>query len=125
MNIALWICAGLLAAVALFGGLTKIVVPKEKLAAAPGGGWTGDATATFVTTLGGLEVLAALGLTLPAVLDTAPFMVPVTAVCWILLMIGAMITHLGHGDRAALTANVLYLALALFIAVDRFWLHPF
>ncbi|MGW5111085.1 DoxX family protein [Nocardia sp. NPDC004123] len=125
MNIALWICAGLLAAVALFGGLTKIVVPKEKLAGAPGGGWTGDATATFVKTLGALEVLAALGLTLPAALDTAPFMVPVTAICWILLMIGAMITHLRHGDRAALIANVLYLALALFITVGRFWLHPF
>ncbi|MET8330209.1 DoxX family protein [Streptomyces sp. NPDC005181] len=38
-------------------------------------------------------VVAAVGLILPAVLDIAPVMVPVTAVCWVLLMVGAMITH--------------------------------
>jgi hypothetical protein len=37
MNLALWIAAGLLAAVALTGGITKTFVPKEKLAAAHGG----------------------------------------------------------------------------------------
>ncbi|WP_280234967.1 DoxX family protein [Nocardia cyriacigeorgica] len=43
--------------------------------------------------LGILELLATAGLILPAVLDIAPVMVPVTAVCWILLMLGAMATH--------------------------------
>jgi hypothetical protein len=38
MNLALWTIAGLLALVALTGGVTKVFVPKEKLAAAPGGG---------------------------------------------------------------------------------------
>jgi hypothetical protein len=32
MNIALWIAAGLLAVVALLGGISKMFVPKEKLA---------------------------------------------------------------------------------------------
>ncbi|CAM5699890.1 hypothetical protein SALBM311S_09042 [Streptomyces alboniger] len=32
MNLTLWIATGLLAAVALVGGLTKAFVPKEKLA---------------------------------------------------------------------------------------------
>jgi hypothetical protein len=31
------------------------------------------------------------------VLDIAPVLVPVTAVCWVLLMVGAMITHLRYG----------------------------
>ncbi|MFD1543475.1 hypothetical protein [Nonomuraea guangzhouensis] len=30
---------------------------------------------------------------LPAVVDVAPVLVPVTALCWVLLMVGAMITH--------------------------------
>ena len=72
MNLTLWIAAGLLAAVALLGGITKTFVPKEKLAAAPGGEWTGDASVGFVKTLGVLELLAAVGLILPAVLDVAP-----------------------------------------------------
>lgn len=119
MNLALWICAGLLATVALLGGITKTFVPREKLATAPGGAWTGEISAGFVTTLGVLEILAAAGLILPAVLDIAPVMVPVTAICWIALMVGAMITHFRHGEPMLVAVNVAYLALAVFVAWGR------
>jgi len=120
MNLALWIAAGLLAAVALTGGVTKTFVPREKLAAAHGGGWTGDASTAFVKTLGVLEILAAAGLVLTAALGIAPVLVPVTAVCWILLMIGAMITHGRRGESAFVVLNLAYLALAVFVAWGRF-----
>lgn len=119
MNLALWIVAGLLAAVALTGGATKAFVPKEKLAAAHGGGWTGDAGVGFVKTLGVLELLAAVGLILPASLDIAPVFVPVTAVCWALLMVGAMITHGRRAEFPFVILNLGYLALAVFIAWGR------
>src|SRR2546423_9023921 len=48
MNLALWIAAGLLAAVALAGGVTKSFLPQEKLAASHGGEWTGERSAGFV-----------------------------------------------------------------------------
>ncbi|MBO2465784.1 DoxX family protein [Actinomadura violacea] len=120
MNLALWIVAGLLAAVMFFGGVTKLVVPKEKLAAAPGGGWTGGATVAFVKSLGALEVLAAVGVIVPAAVGVAPVMVPVTAVCWVLLMVGAMVTHLRRHERTAVLANVTYLVMAAFVAWGRF-----
>jgi hypothetical protein len=120
MNLALWIAAGLLAAVALVGGISKAFVPKEKLAEAPGGDWTEAAGVGFVKTLGVLELLAAVGLILPAVVDIAPVLVPVTAVCWVLLMVGAMITHGRRGEYAFVVLNLIYLALAAFIAWGRF-----
>ncbi|WP_046729191.1 DoxX family protein [Streptomyces humi] len=120
MNLALWTAAGLLAAVALTGGITKTFVPREKLAAAHGGGWTGDAGDGFVKSLGVLEILAAAGLVLPAVTGVAPVLVPVTAVCWTLLMTGAMITHGRRGERAFVVLNLAYLVLALVVAVGRF-----
>ena len=120
MNLTLWIAAGLLAAVALTGGISKTFVPKEKLAAANGGGWTEDASVGFVKTLGVLEVLAAVGLILPAALDIAPVLVPVTAICWVLLMVGAMITHGRRGESKFVALNLIYLALAAFIAWGRF-----
>ncbi|MBM0276210.1 DoxX family protein [Micromonospora tarensis] len=119
MNLALWIAAGLLAAVALLAGVTKTVVPKEKLASAHGGGWTGDASVGFVKALGVLELLAAVGLILPAVLDIAPVLVPVTAICWVLLMVGATITHLRHDEAKFIVLNLTYLALAAFVAWGR------
>lgn len=125
MDLALWTAAGLLAAVALAGGVSKTFVPKEKLAAAHGGGWTGDAGAGFVKTLGVLELLAAAGLILPAALGVAPVLVPVTATCWVLLMIGAMITHGRRGESRFVMLNLVYLALAAFIAWGRFGPEPF
>lgn len=120
MNVALWIATGLLAAVALVGGISKTFVSKEKLAATRGGEWTAHFSVGFVKTLGVLELLAAVGLTLPAVLDIAPVLVPVTASCWIVLMIGAMITHIRYGSPKLVSMNVIYLALAAFIAWGRF-----
>ncbi|MEU1737357.1 DoxX family protein [Streptosporangium sp. NPDC020145] len=125
MNLALWIAAGLLAVVALSGGFTKMFVSTEKLAASPGGGWTGDIGAGFVKTLGALEFLAAVGLVLPAVLGIVPVLVPVTALCWILLMIGAAITHGRRGESAFVVVNLVYLAVAAFIAWGRFGLWSF
>ncbi|MGW4330732.1 DoxX family protein [Nocardia sp. NPDC004573] len=119
MNLTLWIAAGLLAAVALGSGITKTFVPQQKLAAAPGGRWTGQVGVGFVKTLGVLEILAAAGLILPAVLDIAPMVVPVTAICWIVLMIGAIITHLRDGEAEFILLNIAYLALAAYVAWGR------
>ncbi len=120
MNLTLWIITGLLTVVALTGGVSKTFVPKEKLAHVPGGGWTKDHTAGFVKTLGVLELLAVAGLILPAVVDVAPVLVPITAVCWVLLMVGAMITHLRRDERKFVMLNLVYLAVAAFIAWGRF-----
>lgn len=120
MNLALWVAAGLLAAVALTGGISKSFVSKKKLSGTHGGEWTQDVSGGLVKTLGGLEILAAAGLVLPAATGLIPVMVPVTAVCWMLLMVGAMITHGRLGQYKLVMLNVVYLALALFIAWGRF-----
>ncbi|MFI7442955.1 DoxX family protein [Nonomuraea indica] len=129
MNIALWIAAGLLAAVAMSSGISKTFVPKDRLAAfhqrAFAYGWTADAGGGLLKTLGVVEVLAAVGLILPAALGVAPVLVPVTAVCWILLMVGAVITHVRRGESVFALLNVIYLVVAAFIAWGRFVLEPF
>ena len=125
MNLTLWITTGLLTVAALTGGISKTFVSKDKLAHVPGGGWTNDHPAGFVKTLGVLELLAVAGLTLPAVVDVVPVLVPITAACWILLMVGATITHLRRGERAFVALNLVYLALAAFIVWGRFGPHSF
>ncbi|MFJ6651145.1 DoxX family protein [Streptomyces sp. NPDC091290] len=120
MNVTLWIAAGLLGAVALAGGISKTFIPKARLAAQHGGEWTQNASIGFVKTLGVLELLAAVGLILPAALDIAPVMVPVTAASWIALMVGAMITHGRLGQSKFVVLNAFYLALAALITWGRF-----
>jgi hypothetical protein len=120
MNIALWIIAGLLAVAFLAGGVLKLILPKEKLAAAPGGGWAEDFSADAIKAIGALEVLAAVGLILPAALGIAPVLVPLAAVGLVLLMVGAIITHVRRHEAKVIVANLAYLALAGFVAWGRF-----
>ncbi len=125
MNLALWIVAGLLALVALVGGITKTFLPKATLAATSGGSWTAPVPAGLVKALGLAELAAAAGLILPAALGIAPIMVPVTAVCWVLLMIGATLTHYRQGEPNLVAVNVIYLALAVFVAWGRCGVEAF
>ncbi|CAL9550221.1 hypothetical protein SUDANB121_04440 [Nocardiopsis dassonvillei] len=126
MNTALWIAAGLLAFVAFTGGVSKTFMPIEKLSAAPGGSWTGHAHPALVRTLGVLQLLAAFGFLLPPLVGVLPVMVPVTAVCWILLMFGAMATHLRFdGVSVYILLNTVYLSLAVFLLWGRLVAAPF
>jgi hypothetical protein len=124
LNLALWIIAGVLGAASLAGGAQKLTQPKAKLAAG-GYGWADDFSAGGVKTIGALEVLAGLGLILPAALDIAPVLVPVAATGLVLLMIGAALTHLRRHEAQAIVVNVVLLAVAAFVAWGRFGPHSF
>ena len=119
MNIALWIIAGLLAVALLAGGFVKLVQPKEKLIAS-GLGFAEDFSAGAVKAIGALEVLAGIGLILPALLDIAPVLVPLAAVGVVLLMIGAMVVHLRRHENQALVTNLAIIVLAAVVAWGRF-----
>lgn len=120
MNLTLWIAAGLLAAVFLFAGSGKLLIPREKLARAPGAGWVWDFSAGFVKALGAVEILGAVGLILPALLDIAPILVPLAAVGLGLVMIGAAIVEFRRREIKHALVNVTYLALTAFVAWGRF-----
>ena len=124
MNIALWVAAALLAIAFLATGLLKITRSKEQLAAA-GMGWTEGFSPSTITAIGVAEVLGAVGLILPAVLDVAPVLVPVAAVGLALVMVGAATTHLLRKETRMVVLNVVLLALALFVAWGRFGPYAF
>ena len=124
MNLALWIAAALLALAFLATGLLKITRSKEKLAAS-GMGWTESFSPATIKAIGVAEVLGALGLILPAVLDVAPILVPIAAVGLALVMVGAATTHLSRGEKQMVVVNVVLAALALFVAWGRFGPYAF
>jgi hypothetical protein len=119
MNIALWTVAGLLAAVFLLAGSTKLLIPREKLATAPGGGWVLDFSAGFVKSLGALEILGVLGLILPAALGIAEVLVPLAALGLALVMVGAVIVESRREEFKHVLVNLAYLTLAAFVVFGR------
>lgn len=121
MNVALWVVAGLLSAAYFFGGAGKVIMSKEKIAAfGPSSKWVEDFGGGTVKAIGALEVLAAIGLILPAVLDIAPILVPLAAVGLVLIMTGAAITRIRRHELKFMVVDVVYLVLAAFVAWGRF-----
>jgi uncharacterized membrane protein YphA (DoxX/SURF4 family) len=82
-NLLLWTVQTLLAALFLFAGIMKLVVPIEMLAgpvAFPG---------LFLRFIGVAEVAGGLGLVLPWLLKIRPVLTPVAAAALVVIMVGA------------------------------------
>ena len=121
MNLTLWIVAGLLAVAYLVGGGGKLIMPKNKIAATTHSArWVEDFSAGSVKAIGALEVLGAVGLILPAALDIAPVLVPLAALGLAMIMVGAVITRIRRHEPKFMVGDLVYLALAGFVAWGRF-----
>ena len=125
MNITLWVVAGLLAALFLASGIAKLAQPKEKLVASPTGAALAGYGPATIKGIGTAEVLAAAGLVLPAALGIAPVLVPLAAVGLVLLMTGAIVTHLRRHEAQVLAMPLALLALSALVAWGRFGPHSF
>ncbi|MEV6249328.1 DoxX family protein [Streptomyces sp. NPDC051742] len=120
MNLALWIVTGLLALAYFVGGGFKLVTPKEKIAASGASGqWVEDFGAGAVKAIGALEVLAAIGLVLPAALDIAPGLVPAAALGLLIIMVGAAVTRLRRHETKLVVVDLVYIALIGFVLWGR------
>jgi len=130
MNTFLWIIAGLLAVAFLFSGGLKVILPKDKIRAIgrirqmDAAAWTEDFSAGSIKAIGVLEVLAAIGLILPPVLGTPPVLAPLAALGLVLLMIGAVITHIRRKEARVVVANLAYLTLAAVVVWGRLGVEP-
>jgi uncharacterized membrane protein YphA (DoxX/SURF4 family) len=123
VNVALWIAAIVLALAMLAAGFAKLTTNKEKLAARMG--WVEDYSSGVVKLIGTAEVLAAIGLILPAITKIAPILVPLAATGVAIIMIGAIVTHVRRGESKEILPSVVLLVLALFVAWGRFGPYAF
>jgi len=118
MTSALWIVQGLLAAVFLFAGGMKLVLPLDNLTgpvAVPG---------VFLRFIGVCEVLGALGLILPGLLRVRPGLTPLAAAGLVIIMIGATVITLVAGEFVAALISLVVGLLATFVAYGRWRLAP-
>jgi hypothetical protein len=87
--------------------------------------WVEDFSPGTVKLIGALEVLAAIGLILPAALDVLPVLVPLAAIGLIALMLGAVITHARRKEASVIVVNLVLLALAAVVVWGRFGPYSF
>lgn len=123
MSTALWVVQWLLAAVFALSGARKIVASYDAYTSAMP--WAKDFTPGTITTIGVLEVLAALGLTAAPLTGIAPVLAPTAAVGLALLMVGAVRVHARRRESGLVAFNLVLLALSVFTAAGRFGFEPF
>ena len=115
MNIALWIIQVLLAALFIFAGGTKLIMPIEEMTKQmpiPLPGW-------FLRFIGVAELLGGIGLVLPWLTRIQPKLTPVAAAGLVIIMIGATVLTLMTGEITMALMPLVVGILCVFIAYGR------
>jgi hypothetical protein len=123
LNVFIWILQGVLAAVFLFAGVMKATRPKSQLQSQMP--WVEDFSPGVVKFIGTVEILAAIGLVLPAALDIAPILTPIAATGLCVQMVLAAETHVRRKEPQAIVVNAVLLVIAAVIAWARFGPYSF
>ena len=109
----------LLTSVFAMDGSTKLLLPYDTLRANPQMAWVGDFSPGTVKTIRSLELLATLGLILPAATGVAVWLTPAAGTGLAVLMTLAASTHLRRHGRQVLPVNAMLLVLAAVVAGSR------
>ena len=118
MTYALWIVQGMLAALFLWAGGIKLVLPLEQLT------WPVPLPGLFLRFIGVAEVLGAIGLILPGLLRIRPGLTPLAAAGLVIIMIGATAVTLAGGDVASALIPLVVGLLTALVAYGRWRLAP-
>lgn len=120
MKYALWTAQVLLALMFAFAGGFKLFGPAEPMIRDRVIAWPVEA----FRTIGFFELLGAIGMILPGLLRIKPWLTPLAAVGFLLIMSGAIpLTMMAMGVGPAVGPMVLWV-LALFVAYGRFKVLP-
>jgi uncharacterized membrane protein YphA (DoxX/SURF4 family) len=116
MNIILWICQGVLAALFLLSGSAKISMSKQRMIET---GQTGVAPFPLpvIRVVAACELVGVVGLIAPKATGVLPVLTAAAAIGLAVVMVGAIITHTKLREPGPVAANTVILAVCCFVAV--------
>lgn len=123
IHYVLWVLQVLLAALFIFAGAMKFVMPYEEMVKQANATNSPVFPHAFLLFIGAAEFLGGLGLILPSALRIKPSLTPLAAAGLLIIMIGAVVTTLPAGFAMAATPLIAGLLLA-FVAYGRWKLAP-
>jgi uncharacterized membrane protein YphA (DoxX/SURF4 family) len=123
VNIFLWILQIALAGMFALAGVMKSTQPKDKLLANMP--WVEDFSANTVRFIGVMELLAAIGLILPAATGVATVLTPLAATGLVVMMVLAALTHIRRKEPLNAAVNTVLLVAAVVVAWGRFGPYSF
>jgi len=118
VNRVLWIVQALLAALFVFAGGMKLVMPAESLVEQTG------LSVAFMRFIGVVELLGGLGLVLPGLTGIRTALTPLAAAGLVVVMIGATVLSFQMGGVGAAAMPLVTGLLCAFVAYGRSRLAP-
>ena len=117
IKILTWTLQILAALAFIMAGIMKISTPYGDLVLAENMGWAEDFSAIQIKIIGVLEFLGAIGMILPFVIKKFTFLVPLAALGLVLVMVGAIFTHLSREEP--IIVNIVLLILNMSVVYLR------
>lgn len=119
MNVMLWILQALLAAAFAAHGWMLVSPPPELLPI-----MNEQLGVAFRLFLGVAEIAGAVGILLPAMTRTLPWVTPLAAGCLAFVVASATVLHLSRGEGSSAVTTAVLFVLAAFVCYARLRLRP-
>jgi uncharacterized membrane protein YphA (DoxX/SURF4 family) len=118
MNIILWVLQSVVALVFMFSGINKSIFSEQKLITKGQTGVVG-LPLPLIRFIGISEILGAIGIILPLLLNIFPVLTAISAICFAIIMIPAAIIHYKLKEPKNVTTNCVFFLICIFIAYGR------
>ncbi len=126
MEIALSIITGVLAVAFGIGGVSQILLTRERYRAIGASQhWVDDFSAAHIKAIGTIKLTGVVGLIVPPLVGVAPVLSPIAACGLALLMAGAATTRFRRSEWVYMAGDVFFVLAFAFVAWGRFSLAPF
>lgn len=112
-NITLWVIQSLLAALFLFAGISKFLMPAEEMTKGTG------FSLGFLYFIGAVEALGAIGLIVPMLVRIKPALTPLAAAGLAIIMLGAVVTTIRMGAPSMAIMPAVIAVLLVVVAWKR------
>jgi uncharacterized membrane protein YphA (DoxX/SURF4 family) len=121
MNRLLWVVQIVFGLFFIAIGVSHFVVPEGLPEQAE---WMYDLSSGMHAFVGTVEILGGLGLILPSVTRILPWLTPLAAAGLVIVMLGAVVFHVGRDEMTNVATNVVVATFMAFVAYGRLRLSP-
>jgi uncharacterized membrane protein YphA (DoxX/SURF4 family) len=121
MNRILWVLQVGLGVFFVAFGVVHLVVPEGLPGPAE---WVYELSTPVHVVAGTAEILGGLGLILPSVTRILPWLTPLAAAGLVIVMLGAVVFHVGRDEMTNVATNVVVATFMAFVAYGRLRLSP-
>jgi uncharacterized membrane protein YphA (DoxX/SURF4 family) len=122
MNAVLWVFQVIMSVIFMYSGINKSLFSIKKLVYEKGQTGVENLPVSFVRFIGISEILGAIALILPWLLNILPFLTGISAIILAFIMVPASVIHYKRKEYKNVGTNIIIFCICIFIGYGRLFL---